>query len=166
MALVVEDGTGLPGAQVYISAADADSYFLARGNAAWVALTTEQKEAALIKGQDYMSQAYGARWKGSRVSATQALDWPRMDVEAYGFEVASDTVPQAVKNANAEFAVRASSGELFADQGRLTTREKVDVIEVEYSEHASAATSYPAVDGMLAPYLDGSGGTFRKVVRT
>lgn len=166
MALVVEDGTGKPDAEAYMSVADADAYHAARGNAAWAALDEPAKEAALRKGADFMGQAYGGQWQGARVSATQALDWPRSGVVAYGFDVASDVVPAAVARANAEFALRASTGELLADQSRLTKREKVGPIEVEYADYATAATTYPAVNGLLAPFLSGSGGAFRKVVRT
>lgn len=153
-------------AEAYISFADADAYFLARANAAWAALNTTAKEAALRKGADFMGQVYGARWQGERVSSTQALDWPRSGVVAFGFDVPSDSIPTAIANANAEFAVRASAGELLADQGRATKREKVGPLEVEYADYATMATTYPAIDGMLLPYLNGGGGVFRKVVRT
>jgi hypothetical protein len=166
MALEVEDGTGKSNAEAYISVADADSYHSLRGNAAWAALTTGDKEAALRNGADYMGQVYGSRWQGTRVSATQALDWPRNDVKAYGYDVANNAVPVAVKNANAELALKSTSGELLADQGQKTKRETVGPITVEYADYATAQVAYPAVDGMLAPFLNGSGGAFRKVVRT
>lgn len=166
MSLIVEDGTGLPDAEAYISVADASTYLAARGYTAWAALAEAAQEAALRKGADYMGQAYGTRWQGERVSSTQALDWPRTGVVAYGFDVASDSVPAAVANANAELALRASTGTLSADKGQDVKRKKVDVIEVEYMDYSTSGTTYTAVDGMLAPFLNGSGGAFRKVVRT
>ncbi|MDM0041876.1 hypothetical protein QTI05_22740 [Variovorax sp. J22R193] len=153
-------------AEAYISVAAADAYFLARGNATWAALTTTQKEQNLRKGADFMGQVYGTRWQGYRVSSTQALDWPRSGVVAFDFDVPYTSIPTAIANANAEFALRASTGELLADQGRATKREKVGPLEVEYMDYATMATTYPAINGMLLPYLNGSGGTFRKVVRT
>src|SRR5690606_27756416 len=92
MALIVEDGTGLPNAEAYISVADADSYFAKRGNSAWAALTVDAKEVALRLGADYMAAVYGPRWCGERLTDTQALDWPRDE----------QGVPEAVKRANAE----------------------------------------------------------------
>lgn len=166
MALVVEDGSGLADAEAYISAEDADAYFLARGNTTWAALTDEAKEAALRDGSDYMLAVYGPRWKGSRVSATQALDWPRDGVVANGFEVGDDVVPTAVARANAELAVRASAGPLLGDQGAAVKQEVVGPISVTYQDGARQVTRYASVDGMLGAYLrDGSGGGQVPVVR-
>jgi hypothetical protein len=44
MTLIVETGQGLPDAESFISVADADTYFTARGNAVWAALTDDAKE--------------------------------------------------------------------------------------------------------------------------
>ena len=43
MSLIVEDGTGLAGAESYVSVTDADTYHDKRGNTAWATLTTAQK---------------------------------------------------------------------------------------------------------------------------
>lgn len=166
MALIVEDGTGLADAESYISVADADTYFAARGNAAWAALATEAKEQALRAGSDYMLAVYGPRWKGSRMTATQALDWPRSGVVANGFEVDDDVVPLPVARANAELAVRASAGPLLGDQGAAVKQEVVGPISVTYQDGARQVTRYAAVDGMLGAYLrDGGGGGQIPVVR-
>lgn len=165
MALVVEDGTGLPNAEAYISVTNADAYLLARGNAAWSALTTEAKEQALRNGADYMIGVYGSRWKGARKTAEQALDWPRTGVVANGFDVADDTVPAAVARANAELAVRASAGELLGDQGAQVKQETVGPISVTYADGARQATRYAAVDGILGAYLRDGGGGQASIVR-
>jgi hypothetical protein len=146
MAIVIEDGTGLADAEAYISVADADTYFAARGNAAWAALTEPQKEQALRLGTDYMGQAYGQRWCGTRTTTTQALDWPRTG--ACG--IAADVVPVAVKRANAELAVRASAGVLLSDQGAQVKQEVVGPISVTYADGARQDTRYAAVDSALA----------------
>ena len=44
MALVVEDGTGLPDAESYVSVADCKSYLDARGRTAWGQLTEPEQE--------------------------------------------------------------------------------------------------------------------------
>lgn len=156
MAIVVEDGTGLANAEAYISVADADAYFLARGNAAWAALLTDAKEAALRLGADYMEGAYGQRWKGCRVSQTQALSWPRDGVCVDGYELPDDEVPLAVARANAELAVRASAGSLLEDQGAQVKSEQVGLIAVSYMDGARQAIKYAAVDAMVAALLNGS----------
>lgn len=181
MALVVEDGTGKSDAESYISVADADIYFSNRGNAAWATLTTTVKEQLLRKATDYLVQVYRMRWKGVRVSATQALDFPRNFMEREDYEAStingyqmlggnyyypSDNVPVEVANACAELAYKANSATLAPDLSRATIREKVDVIEVEYDKSQPQYTQYRAIDNALAPYLaTGSSGTFRKVLR-
>ena len=165
MALIVEDGTIVTGAESYISVADADAYFLARGNAAWAALTpAATKEAALRKATDYMTGRYGLRWKGERVSELQALDWPRLWCErrnvingAFPLYWDDTTVPVAVQRACAELAVRASAGELVPDVGAQVKSETVGPISVVYADGARQSDSYRAIDAMLAPFLRGGG---------
>ena len=84
MSLIVEDGTGLANAESLCSVADADTIHAARGNTAWAALTTPQKEQNLRKGTDYMTGKYTTLRAGYRRLATQALDWPREDVPITG----------------------------------------------------------------------------------
>lgn len=181
MSLIVESGTGASDSESYISVADADTYFSNRGNATWAALTTTVKEQLLRKGTDYLVQVYRLKWKGSRVSTEQALDWPRDYVEREDFQdvylndyfilsginyYANNIVPTEVKYACAEMAIKAAAGDLAPDLSRRTTREKVDVIEVEYSEYGTEYVRYRAIDNMLAPFIDGgSSGAIRKVIR-
>lgn len=167
MALTVEDGTGKADAQSYISVADADTHFSARGITLWDTMLTAEKEQALTRATDYLVQVYRTRWLGDRVSATQALDWPREGVEVDGFEVASDVVPAEVERACAEMAFKAASGELAADIERLTKRERVGPIEVEYSDNVLPYKVYRAIDNLLAPFLVNQGSrAFRQVIRT
>lgn len=153
MALTVEDGTGLATAEAYISVTDADSYFSDRGDAAWAALTTAAKEQALRKGADYL-QSY--RWQGWRLNATQALAWPRTGVVVDGVTAAA--VPEAIRRANAELAVRASAGDLWADAGGQVVSETVGPISVTYAQGARQQMRYEAVERMIAALLWGGAG--------
>lgn len=155
MSLIVEDGTGLATAEAYISVADADAYFAARGNAAWSALDQISKEAALRKGCDYMEGRY--TWKGQRATTTQALGWPRQCVVVDGVYLPADAVPVAIARANAELAVRASAADLAADETTQVTRETVGPITVEYQAGARQNPRYAAVEAMVAAYTIGSG---------
>ncbi|MBB1599483.1 DnaT-like ssDNA-binding protein [Variovorax sp. UMC13] len=154
MALIIPPAAG---ATSLCSVAAADAYHLARGNAAWALLDNTAKEAALIRATDYLGGTYGQRWKGYRVSAEQTLDWPRYDVAVNGYLVDSSVVPAAVANACAELALRAATGPLTIDVGRLKSRVKVGPIETEYVAGSGAQTRYTAVENLLAGYL--SGGT-------
>ena len=159
MALEVEDGTGKATAESFISVTDASAYHTARGNAAWAALASDTvREQCLRKATDYMEQVYRSRWQGCRVSETQALSWPRYDVEVEGHAIDSDVVPDAVKRACAELALRASAADLNPDLTQGVAREKVGQIEVEYDKASPQFTRYRAIDALLSPYLKAGGG--------
>lgn len=150
-------------ADSYCTVAFATQYFADRGNAAWAALASDTvREQFLRKSADYMTEQYRTRWAGSRVSVTQNLDWPRYDVpmkDSPGwYYYPSDAVPVEIQRACAEFALRASAGELTVDVGRLKSKTRVGPIEVEYVAGSSAQTRYTAVDNLLAPFLKGGGG--------
>lgn len=166
MALVVEDGTGLPNAESYCSVADASTYHAARNNTAWGLLDVPTQEAMLRLATDFMRQRYRLRWVGVKVTATQGLEWPRAwvalpdspsgyrSVPAY---VPMNVVPSEVRNACAELALRASTAPLSPDLGPQVVREKVGPLEVDYHPGARQATLFVAVDAMLAIYLKGLG---------
>jgi hypothetical protein len=160
MALTVEDGSGVDGANSYLAVADADTYHLDRGNTDWAAATTAAKQTALIRATDYIEQEYGERWKGCQVASDQALAWPRYDVPngATGYYLPSDELPQALLNATAILALEALAADLNPnlDRGGMVKRERVDVLETEYMDSAPPWTSRPAVDGLLQKYLTGS----------
>lgn len=163
MALIVETGAVVAGAESYISVADATTYHANMGNTAWAALASDTlREGYLRQATQYMIQAYRYRWAGYRFTAGQSLDWPRSyvpipdAVSGYGpyvAMVAPTIVPQEVKNACAELALRAISGPLLADLGQMKKRVKVGPIETEYSEFSPQVKRYPAVDGMVAIYF-------------
>lgn len=178
MALIVETGAGLPDAESYISVAYANTYHANRGNTNWADISTAEAEQALRRATDYLVQVYRTKWDGVRYSSTQSLDWPRSFVEnkdqSFGnlypiigyFYYPSDFIPQELKNACAEMAFKAASGELAPDLDRTIIKEKIDVLEVEYDKNALQYKRYRAIDNILAPFLvRGSSGTFRKVER-
>jgi len=164
MTLTVETGAGLPNADSYISLVDAAAYHTSMGNAAWAALASDDvREQVLRRATMYMAQAYRGRWKGARVSITQALDWPRYDVQlddvGYGCLpawVAWNVVPAEVRNACAELALRASAGDLSPDLERTVQQETVGPITTIYAGGAPESPRFRAVDRMLHPYLSGS----------
>lgn len=160
MSLIVEDGTGLSTAESYASVAEADTYHSNIGNTSWASLTTTVKEQLLRKASNYMVQTYRMRWAGVRKNDTQALDWPRYlvprtDTEAVNAYYDSDSVPGEVKVACAELALKANSFTLAPDTDRLTKREKVGQLEVEYDTvNGKAYKMYRAIDNLLMPMLN------------
>jgi hypothetical protein len=171
MALNVETGTGSSTSESFISVADADLYHSNRGNTAWAALTEPTKEQYLRRSTDYMEQAYRLRWLGYRVTITQALSWPRDEVQRLDLTLLNqysyyenNVVPPEVKNACAELALKAASGELLPDLTQGVVMEKVDVLQIEYDKYSPQSPRYTAIDRLLAPFLRGSS-VSRTVVR-
>jgi len=168
MALIVEDGTGLPNAESYASVAEADAHFSARGSEAWD--NVENKEAALRLATDYMLQTYSGRWKGTRKTSTQALDWPRYNVPleddpAWLTLLSSSIVPAQVKKATIELALITTAGALVPNLERAQASVSVGEISVTYEGSSSQLPRYPMIDMILSPLLASSGFT-RQLVRT
>jgi hypothetical protein len=177
MALTVETGAGLAAADSYLSVADADTYHAAHGTAeaSWVDLDTEVKEQCLRRATQYLVQMYRRRWKGVRMTATQALDWPRGyvyteaflhgAVGAYPYLVPDDIVPPEVEKACAELALRANTSELAPDVSPAVKSEQVGPIKIEYADGAAASVTYPSVERLIAPLLNDAGGISGTAVR-
>lgn len=155
----------------YGDIAGADSYHLARGNAAWAGIDS-LKEAALMRGSDYVDQRYRwlttcGRWQsmftGERTAGrAQDREWPRTGAVDYsGNAIADNEVPVEVKNAVYEAALRelVSPGSLSPDfiPSGQKVRVKVDVIEVGYAAPVAGDNTtpnrpiIPAIDEILAP---------------
>jgi hypothetical protein len=139
VALIVEDGAGVPGANAYINPAYADEYFTGERLSEWEALKPEEREAAVIGATAYVDIAF--EWYGNRGALEQNLGWPRSGVSFEGFPVKG--VPPQVRKATAEAAWLVLEGEeLFpTDGGAEIAAEQVDVIKVTYREPARRAAS-------------------------
>lgn len=156
MPLIVEDGSGMANAEAYLSAADATTYHTNMGNAAaWAAVgVTAVQESLLRQATEFLRNRYFQRWVGRAAVAAQRLDWPRVGAYTRNYNViASTVVPEQVKNACAELALKAASGELMPDSSQGVKREVIGPIEVEYDQYSPGAPGYPRIDAMLAELL-------------
>jgi hypothetical protein len=157
MALIVEDGTGKTDAQVMTSVAEANAYFMARGEPVPVSATME---AALVRGWQYIENAYRGRWKGRKVYELQALAWPREGIiDEEDFEIWPNVVPKLVKDANAQAALLHIQGvdlEASASATTTLTREVNKVGDVSSEkEYASAASQRNSGFLVIDSYLSG-----------
>ncbi len=114
MALIVEDGTGKTDADAYVAAAFVTTYQAARGRAAWAVFSSTVKDECVRRATDYIDLRFGARFRGTRRTGTQALEWPRRDAyDNSGF--AYQGIPTALQKACAEYAlISGLVGELAA----------------------------------------------------
>lgn len=146
MALVVEDGTGVAGADSYVSLEYLNQYHAARGNVKWDDYLDDEKEAAARRAMLYVETF---RYKGKRLVVSQACNFPRSGVVTRdGLEWPSDLIPAALMVAQAEGALREAQnpGTLLPDwtpgKGPLR-REKLGEMEEEYFKQDSNDGKYP-----------------------
>ena len=129
MALTVEDGSIVTGADSYISVADFQAYNTARGYT-----LTGDEEQLLLRAMLYVEQL---SFKGYKLTKAQPLQWPRNGVSIDGFEVTTSEIPQQLIDLQCEVALAIDGGDdPLGTIDRAVKREKVDVIEVEYQDNA------------------------------
>src|SRR5690606_6189301 len=106
------------------------------------------REAAIRRATQYLDSRY--RWKGHRLTGTQALEWPR-DIVQWPV--------RRVREACAELALRAAEqGSLYADEGTAAVKsETVGPISVTYADAQRGQTRFTIVEDMLAGLIDNAG---------
>ncbi|MBA3241356.1 MAG: hypothetical protein H0T60_09055, partial [Acidobacteria bacterium] len=157
MALIVETGTGIVGANSYVSVAGADAYFADRNELNWAGAnaTAADKEGFLIRAADFLNSFY--MWRGEPFSYDQSMALPTL---------AFDGVPIPVRHAQIILAKQAVAGPLFSALGeRLVTsiREKLEGVgESETQYERTNADEFgnvgSVVAAMLRPFTVLSGG--------
>lgn len=101
MALIVETGAGLAGANSYVSDSDYVTYADARGYE--IGATEADRERELVNAALHLEN-YRSRFKGLKAYQEQALQWPRVQVSIDGFAINSNAIPTELKRAQMEFA--------------------------------------------------------------
>ena len=150
MAIVVEDGTGVTGANSYVTEAELTTYATNRG-----VTITGTNSVLIYKSMDYLEQK---DFKGDKLNSDQALQWPRYNVFVDGYYVDSDTIPTLLKEAQMELCLSIDNDvDPMATLGREIKREKIDVIEVEYTNGASNRSYITAAELKLVKLLKNGG---------
>lgn len=166
MALVVEDGTIVAGAEAYASVADADTYWSSRGNPSeWTVLTVSEKEVALRQATEYLESTY--IFKSCLQDITQPLSFPRLPF--YGREgrllAGEGVIPTPIKNANIELALQHIIKNLFFSANEINQKrikkERVVDHEIEYDLEQSSIRIISYVEKLLRPYILSSHSTTR-----
>lgn len=168
MALVVEDGTGLPNADSYKTLVEIREYAVSRG-------VTLSSDDAVVETQarvafDHLN-GYGDRFKGNKGSATQSGQWPRTGVVIQGFTIPEDELPTQLGQAQCELINVQSEGvdlSPVGDSARVI-EEQVGPIRTKFSETRGAAEgqvpTIPAVENLLQALLRTTafGGSFTTI---
>lgn len=165
MALIIEDGTGVAGANSYIDVAAARAYAAARG--AVLPAADIEVEQLLIKAMDFI-EAFRSEFQGLKSSASNPLQWPRVGVVLDGFPLGGDVIPQVLKDAQAQLAIDAQTTDLMpTGSGKEVVMEKVDVVQVQYAEtgDTNPQPAFTKAEALLKPLLKSGlfGGVLRSV---
>lgn len=151
MAFTVETGSGLAGANAYLSVADFKTHHTDRGRS-YSAYADGVIQGAIVKATDYIDKQFSRRFRGWKQSSSQGLAWPRtgaFDNNGWALE----GVPAQLTKATAEYALLALSlgtelapPEEYGDV--LEATEKVGPIETsyKYAELGKETPSYPEAD--------------------
>jgi hypothetical protein len=143
MAIIIEDGSKVAGANSYATEAQLSTYATDRG------VTVSGTVAVLlIQAMDALEDK---NFIGTKANDDQALQWPRLGVQIDGYSIASDTIPSNLINSQIEIALAIDGGDNpLANQGRETVREKIGDIEVEYGKSAHPTTYLAAAEAKLS----------------
>lgn len=126
----------------------------------------DAQRAAIVKATDYIEARWGDRFRGVRLTDTQALEVPRAG--AYDADgIALTGVPGELKAAAAEYALRAKAAALLPDpSGETHVTAKAETIgpiseSVTYATPTPLLPEYPAADRLLRRLVLPGGGTYR-----
>jgi hypothetical protein len=156
--LVVEDGSGLPSANTYVSLADAlvfaDTLLFID---AWEDAGPERQAVLLLEAARWLGRF---AWRGTPSTPTQALAWPREDVtDRDQRPIARDTVPAFVAEAQIRLAVWMATQAASPFEGTgLQPQTELSVGPLRLTPAAGAAMPGDIL-ALLAPALVSAGGT-------
>ena len=159
MALIVENGAGLIGADSFVSVEQADNFWDGRANLAWTSLTVTQKENALRDATDYVA----SKLTGPEpFRENQGQPWPWTGSAPTAFHI------DRVRRATILAADVARLGPLLggeARESRVLSRSKTLgplSQSVTYSDREAATSAngrdLSFVDTLLAPLLSSGNG--------
>lgn len=153
--LILEDGTALPNSNTYVLEATFSAWLTDMGYT-----ITKPAEELLLNA---MVTIEAQKYKGSKLTKAQALQWPRSGVVVDGFDIDEDEIPVQLINAQMQCAYDIDQGNdpsAIGTQDVKSTKSKVDVIEkeIEYQDNTSSGTYNTAFYGYLNKLLaNGSG---------
>jgi len=165
MVLTVEDGTGLSGANGFLSVAEYKAHSDDRG-VAYSQYADSLIEQAIVRSTDHLSvrwpwAGYKLKERGSP-AGEQALAFPRSNLtDEKGYSVANNIVPREIKKATAEIvhlelATPGSMSPVYIPSERVKS-EKVGPISTEFdlsrTDAASVIPILTVVQDLVAPFL-------------
>lgn len=144
MAIVVEDGTGTPGANSYVDVVALRDYAGLRG----VVLPDDDTacEVLLIKAMDFLESK---KYIGRPTSDTQSLSWPRKcAITTDGLEFDTDEIPAMLKKAQCQAAIESMSYSLMPSaaagtKGAVMSESVYGAVSRTYAQPSTATSLIP-----------------------
>lgn len=168
MTLIIEDGSVVAGADSYESLADARVDAANRG----LSISDDDTiaESQLRQAYYWIANQYENQFQGYRISQLQTGSLPRGGMVAYGFSVASNSIPKEFILAQTNIAASVNDG---ADLNAIKTDADLSGFNVSgvYSETYQSGSStptlpyMPAVSSWLRPFTKQAtddGGVYRQ----
>ena len=156
MALVIENGSGVLGADSFATADELVTYAANFGKP--LPIEPAQLEALLRRAALQMDSM---PWKGMAVSRDQSLSWPRAGVKRNGWVLLSDDIPPQIKAGQMALAAEIHADDLAPPELKkgAVTLDRVDgavtrqyaVASASASKAAAGRQSVAQFSGLLEP---------------
>jgi hypothetical protein len=159
MALVIENGSIVAGANSFVTRAEYIAYALTLGV---VVPNTDVTDVQLVKAGQYIASFEG-RLKGQLVDRDQAMPYPRSGLVLEGFEWADDEIPRQVKLCQMQLAMDIQAGiDLYNPPQSESTGIKSERVEgavtvVYATKEAAKLGRQSTATALMASLLEYSG---------
>jgi hypothetical protein len=154
MAIVVENGTVVAGANSYVTEAELTDYASERG-----ITLSGTPSVLLIKAMDYLESL---NFIGTKHIEEQPLQWPRDEVYVDTYYIERETIPKELKTGQMVTAIAIDQNlDPLRSVARATKRAKADTVEVEFMDNAASETIVRTINAALRKLIanGGAGGT-------
>lgn len=151
MALTIEDGSIVPGADSFALASELVTHAEKFG---LVIPATEAAQESLLR-RAYLEMT-AMDWKGVPVNEFQTGAWPRYNVMRYGWLIRSDSIPSQIKAGQMALATEIHADDLVDPETKVGAieSEKVGPISTTFAK-ASKTASKPAARRQSYAQFDG-----------
>ncbi|MGB3389549.1 MAG: DnaT-like ssDNA-binding protein [Pseudaminobacter sp.] len=143
-------------ADSYVSVSDCAAYAAKKG-LAFAASPIEPAEQAARRATTFLDNTYRIRFPGAATDVWQNLEWPRAGVIYRGEAYDETKIPQQIKDACCEAAIRelAKPGSLSPDRqrGGAIKEIKAGSVDITFADNAPIETTFTAIDGLLSGLL-------------
>ena len=152
MAVIVEDGNIITGANSYVTEAEVVAYAAARGTTILLA----DAEQLIVKSMDYIESL---AFIGIKSTEAQPLQWPRYNATVDGYLIDSDEIPSELTKGQLETILAINAGnDPLTTVDRLKESVSVGSLSVTYVS-GSTTNTVKSINSALKKLLASGGGS-------